>query len=118
MKFSELQEEKKQERLKEAESLLLENETIKRFFSLISDYMAITDKRLIYVDGKFIGMKKAIVSLSFNKITCVAMEKGGFMKFTSDIKICAGKIDSKIKFLYPEDALDFYKAVMLSISES
>lgn len=82
----------KREQLQKIEDFCLQNEVIRAVFDLkgtSTGFLGITDKRLIFYDRDFFKGAKAMVSLPYSRIACVASEddKGVFIKkgfFTSD----------------------------------
>lgn len=67
----------KKDQLERIEGVCLPNETIRAVFDLKgggSGFIGLTDKRIIYYDKAFLKKKKAMVSLPYNRIACVASE--------------------------------------------
>ena len=85
----------KKEQLEKIESMCLPYETIRAVFDVKgagTGFLGITDKRLIYYDKAFLKSKKALVSIPYSRIACVASEdhKGFLVRrgfFVSDILI-------------------------------
>ena len=65
--------------IKEVEMLLLPNEKIDKFHTALIDYVALTDKRMVFVDREFSKTEKTIHSIAYTKITGVHIAKGGFI---------------------------------------
>jgi hypothetical protein len=82
----------KKEQLQKIEDFCLQNEMIRAVFDLKgvqTGFLDITDRRLIFYDKEFLKGARAMVSLPYSRIACVASEddKGVFIKkgfFTSD----------------------------------
>ena len=82
----------RKEQLQKIEDICLPGEMIRAVYDLKgggTGFLGITDKRLIFFDRSFFKGQKAMVSLPYNRIACVASEddKGNFIKpgfFASD----------------------------------
>jgi hypothetical protein len=67
----------KKDQLEKIEGVCLPNEIIRAVFDLKgggSGFIGLTDRRLIYYDKAFLKKKKAMVSLPYSRIACVASE--------------------------------------------
>jgi len=73
----------KKEQLQKIEGVCLPHETIRAVFDLKgagTGFLGITDKRIIYYDKAFLKGKKALVSIPYARIACVASEDNkGFL---------------------------------------
>jgi hypothetical protein len=73
----------KREQLEKVEGMCLPDEVIRAVFDLKgggSGFIGLTDKRIIYYDKAFLKKKKALVSIPYSRIACVASEDhGGFL---------------------------------------
>ena len=82
----------KKEQLEKIEGVCLPDETIRAVFDMKgggTGFIGLTDKRIIYYDKAFLKKKKAMVSIPYSRIACVASEdnKGFFIRsgfFVSD----------------------------------
>ena len=82
----------KKDQLEKIEEYCLPQETIHAVFDLkwsSTEFIGMTDKRLVYYDKEFLGKKKAIVSIPYSRIVSVSSEddRGIFLKqgfFASD----------------------------------
>lgn len=90
---------------------LIEGEEIEDVFPLFEDFLAFTNKRLLFVDKSLTSSKKCITSLPYDRITSVALEKGGFMHFSKNIEIRVGNKSHDIRSFYEEKALSIYKKI-------
>jgi len=72
----------KKEQLEKIEGVCLPDETIRAVFDMKgggTGFIGLTDKRIIYYDKAFLKKKKAMVSIPYRRIACVASEDtGGF----------------------------------------
>ena len=73
----------KKEQLRKIEDICLPDEVIRAVFDLKgrgTGFLGITDKRIVFFDREFIKGKKAMVSIPYSRIACVASEdKKGFL---------------------------------------
>jgi len=82
----------KKDQLEKIEGACLPNEIIRAVFDMKgggTGFLGLTDKRVIYYDKAFMKKKKAMVSIPYSRIACVASEdnKGFFIRsgfFVSD----------------------------------
>jgi hypothetical protein len=89
----------KREQLNKIADMCLMNEVIRAVFDLKgagTGFLGITDKRLIFYDRNFFKGEKAMVSLPYDRIACIASEddKGMFIK--------PGFFASDKLFIYPQ----------------
>ncbi|MEF9935582.1 MAG: PH domain-containing protein, partial [Clostridium sp.] len=88
-----LNEEERQEVLDKARNevggLLLSGEEIDEVFLLENDYLALTNKRIIFVDNDPTKINVVVVSLSYYKILEVGLVKNNRVNiYTGEIVIC------------------------------
>lgn len=102
---------------KEVEQFLLQDEQLKEVFSLVLDYVAVTDNRLILVDSSMTSSKKFISSIPYSKMTSVHLAKGGFMKISKELKVCVGSEDYSMSLLSSENALKLYRYISRKLME-
>ncbi len=73
----------KRDQLEKIEAICLPDELIRAVFDLkgrSTEFLGITDKRIIYYDKEFIKNRKAMVSIPFSRISSVAIEdNSGFL---------------------------------------
>ncbi|MBD2752018.1 PH domain-containing protein [Spirosoma validum] len=100
---------------KEVQSLLIQGETLENIMQLFEDYIAFTNKRIIFVDRKFIGSSRAIVSIPYAKISEVGMTSGGFMKFSQELAVQVGSHRHEFKVYDPKETAEVYKALVAKI---
>lgn len=99
----------------EVDSLLLPNEELLNLYSAVMDYVAITDKRLLFVDGEFASSKKTITSLPFKSIVSVHLEKGGFLSFTKKVIVAVSGGKFNISLISRSEAKDLYNNLVLRV---
>ncbi|GGB82863.1 hypothetical protein GCM10007424_23610 [Flavobacterium suaedae] len=105
-------EEKCKEELK---TLLLEDETLEKFYLVKEDYCAITNLRLIFVDNSFTSSKKATTGVPFNKISFVSLKKGGTFTISKDVIVHVGNKDIEIDLYDTNQAIEIFKIISKKI---
>lgn len=106
--FDNLKAKADEQRQKEIDSLILSGEQVEKVFTLIEDYAAITNKRLIYIDKQWTSTKKGINSVPLSKISCVSLTRGGMLSFTKEVEIVVSGKAFELKFLDGKQAQEFY----------
>ncbi|HMN89781.1 MAG TPA: PH domain-containing protein [Saprospiraceae bacterium] len=96
----------------EVEKLLLPGEQIEALYALITDYAAITNQRVLFVEKEFHSSEQVISSITFRCISSVSLQKGGFMKFAKTVYVQAGGGRHSVSFMSGENAHAFYCALM------
>lgn len=99
----------------EIEPLLLQGEQLESCYPLSLDFVAITNKRMLFVDKKWSSSKRAMISVPWNKVTGVAMERGGFMAFSQEVEVAVGSKSYEFKFYSPEESMEAYNAILLKV---
>lgn len=95
--------------------LLLPGEAILSTFKLIIDELIITDRRLIFTDNKVLSAKKKTVSIGFNKITSVELERGGVWTWGQEITVVCGSKEYEVKGADPKATLEIYNLIISKI---
>lgn len=92
--------------------MLLPDEELDSCFPLTLDFIAITNKRLLFVDKKWNSSKRAMISVPWSKVTGVLMERGGFMSFSQEVEVAVGSKAYEFKFYSPEEAMGAYNTIL------
>jgi len=97
------------------EELLMYGEEVERIYPLFIDFMAITNKRLIYVD-KDLSLKDpktTIYSTTFDKIVEVGIVKSEkLFSMTEELIIVTKGKTHELKFLKGTNMMDVYKGIV------
>lgn len=93
----------------EVSSLLFEDEIIESLHLLIEDFIALTNKRVLFVNKVAGTTKKDVTTIPYSKITSVSLSKGGFMRFSQEITIGVGSGKFECKTFEPNEVLQLYK---------
>lgn len=98
--------------MQEVKRYLLEGEQVQQLFGLVTDWVAVTPIRLIFVNGSWSDTRNTITSIPFSRIQAVHLSKGGFMKFSKDVKVSISGHDFEMKFLDSENAMEMYNTIL------
>lgn len=101
--------------IEEINTTLVPGEAVENLYILPVDYLVLTNKRLMFVDKKWNSTKKAVISVPWNKISAVLMERGGFMSFIQEIEVVVGSKAYEFKFQSAKDSMDAYKAIFSKV---
>lgn len=93
----------------EAEEYLVDGEEIITVRGLILDFVCLTNKRVFFVDKKFTSSATALISIPYEKIDAIAIEKGKTFSLTNEIEIMTKGKEFELKFIKGEDVVGFYK---------
>ncbi|RZM28490.1 MAG: hypothetical protein EOO88_08745 [Pedobacter sp.] len=96
----------------EVSSFLLENEQMEELFMNSEDYIAFTDKRLVFVDKSLLSSKKAVHSIPYQKIITVSFLKGGAFSIAKEIEIAISGHTYEIKAYDDKKAMTIYKKLL------
>jgi len=100
----------------EIQEFLLEDEKIEELYSLLLDYVCITNKRLIFVDKSIMDQEVEIVTLPFSKIETISVVKNSKMfALTDKIKIMTKNKDYELKFIKNTNVKEFYNSLARNI---
>lgn len=104
-------EEQKEIIKKELETFLIKDENIEIVFILTVDFVCLTNKRLIFVDKTILSKKSAIITIPYNKITSIAIQKGGAFSITDIIEINVSSESHDLKLYKGEDVINLYNSL-------
>lgn len=96
----------------EVTSFLLEGESIEEIFLNIEDYVAFTNRRLIFIDKSLASSKKAVHSIPYQKLITVAYLRGGFFSLAKELEIAISGHTYEIKAYDNAKAMAIYKKLM------
>jgi len=100
---------------KAAEELLIEGEKLQRTFGLMNDFVALTNKRIIFVDKTYLSAKKSVVSIPYNNIEEVILGISGTFSLTNEIGIVTKSHKHVLKFTKTADINGFHKSILAKI---
>jgi len=83
-------------------------------------FVAVTNKRLMYYDKAFVGKRKALTSVPFNKITSVSsVDQGrGFFGATSELVVKTGSEAFEFEFRGGDKAQKAYQLIMTEMLQN
>lgn len=104
--------EKQIAKAKEELALILpDEEEIEKVFIVKEDYCAITPKRVILIDKKLIGTKKALVTIPYSKINYVALKRGGMFSISKEVVIGTSGHNMEVDTYNLEEAYQIAKII-------
>lgn len=92
---------------KKLEPFLFEGESIEYVYPLKTDFAALTNKRLIFVDSKVFLKETGIVSIPYSKIEQIGIVKDPTWSLSDRVEITTRHDKHELDFL--KDSLEFYK---------
>ncbi|MFB4164300.1 PH domain-containing protein [Alteribacillus sp. JSM 102045] len=94
----------------EAQQFLFEGEELEGTYGLMVDFVAFTSHRLLFVDRSVLSKSKSVVvSIPYNKIEEIAIEKTGLLSFSNNIEITIKKETHSLNFLKDTDVMGIYR---------
>lgn len=83
-------------------------------------FIALTNKRLMFYDKAFLGKRKALTSVPFNKITSVSSvdEGRGFFGATSELVVKTGSEAFEFEFRGGDKAQKAYQLIMTELLQN
>jgi hypothetical protein len=91
----------------EIQTFLVEGETVKQAYSLVLDFAALTNLRVLFVEKD--GTETVVSSLPYNRITGVALAKNWLS--SKSVLLYASGLKHKVSFMSGENAKAFYLAI-------
>ncbi|UZH06423.1 PH domain-containing protein [Heyndrickxia coagulans] len=87
-------------------------ETIEHVYGLAIDFVALTNKRLIFVDQSLFGKETGVVSIPYSRIDEIGIVKDKFWSMSDKIMITTKHDKHELKLLQGKDeALKFYNTL-------
>lgn len=93
---------------KDVQELLLPGETLELQVKLVEDYLAVTDKRILFIDAEIGSSKREIVSIPFSRITEVSMLRVG-SSFGNQVSLQVGPNRRKLTLSDKNESAKLYK---------
>ena len=84
------------------------------------EFVAVTNKRLVFYDKAFLGKRKALTSVPFNKITAVSSvdEGRGLFGATSELVVKTGSESFEFEFRGGDKAQRAYSFIMYEVLQN
>lgn len=98
-----------------AEELLIEGEELEKTYGLLNDFVALTNKRVIFVDKTYLSTQKSVVSIPYNKIEEIILGIGSAFSLSDSIGIVTKSHQHALKFTKTADINGFYKSILKKI---
>jgi hypothetical protein len=105
--FSKMEKEVPPKQIAEIEGFLINGETIEQAYSLLLDFAALTNLRVLFVEKE--GAEIIVNSIPYSKVTGVALSKQWLSSKT--VVLYSSGHRHKINFLSGENAKNFYTAI-------
>lgn len=99
----------------EVENFLLEGEQLEDIYMNVEDYIAFTDKRMVFVDKSLMSSKKAVHSIPYQKLITVSFLKGGTFSIAKEIEVAISGHTYEIKAYDDKKALTIYKKLLTKL---
>ena len=97
--------------IENVQEYLIEGEVVEQVYGLVVDFIALTNKRVIFVD-KIIGFKNtSVTSIPYSKIESISIENGKALSFSNEIEIVTKHKAYVLKFVKGADVVGFYKSL-------
>lgn len=111
--FSGLDESNRNTQKEKIKMFLFEGETIEYVYPLSTDFVALTNRRLIFVDKNVLLKETGIVTIPYAKIEQIGIVKDKAWAITDKIEITTRHDKHELKLL--KDGLEFYNKLAAHI---
>ncbi|WP_338461545.1 PH domain-containing protein [Brevibacillus borstelensis] len=95
----------------EINDLLFEGEEIVGHYKLVQDFICLTNKRVIFVDKAISSNKRAIISIPYDNVESVEMERGKILSIGHEFTIVTKKREYDIHLAKDVDPNEFYRTL-------
>jgi len=100
----------KKKHIEQAEEFLFEGEELISTYGLMVDFVAFTSHRMLFVDRSFMTKSKSVVvTIPYQKIEEIAIEKTGFFSFANTIEVATKTETHALQFLKDTDIMEVYR---------
>ncbi|MBU8907653.1 PH domain-containing protein [Desertibacillus haloalkaliphilus] len=96
---------------------LIPGEQLEQTYGLVIDFVALTDKRILFVDKSFVSKATAVVTIPYSKIEEIAIQKSGTLSFTNKVEITTKGGSHELSFVKGADVFGFYKKLTSKICD-
>lgn len=79
------------------------------------EFIALTNKRIIFVDARIFNNESGVVSIPYSKINKIVIANKNPLSSSKKIEITTQSDKHEIKFLKPEEGLEFYRKLSMHI---
>lgn len=98
-------------RVGDIQEYLIEGEAVEQVYGLLVDFVALTNKRVIFVDKTIVSKKTSVTSIPYSKIESISIEKGKTLALSNEIEIVTKHKAYELKFVKGGDVVGFYKSL-------
>jgi hypothetical protein len=94
---------------------LYEGEELVQTYGMLLDFVALTTRRILFVDKSVFGKKTAVVSIPYFRVESIGLEKGEFWSRTNKVEIQTKAKTYLLEFRKEADVIGFYQALAYHI---
>ena len=97
---------------------LFEGEILEHVYGLVVDFVALTNKRMIFVDKSVFSKETGVISVPYSKIEKIAIVKDKFWSLSDKIEVTTRSDKHELKLLQGKnEGLKFYTTLSKYICE-
>lgn len=89
------------------QEFLVEGETVEHVYSLVVDFVALTNKRILFVDQSVFSKETAVITIPYSKIEKIGLQKDKRWSLSDKVEITTRNDKHELKLL--KGGLEFYK---------
>lgn len=86
---------------------LFEGENVEHIYSLVTDFVALTNKRLIFVDQSVFSKETGVITIPYSKIEKIGIVKDKKWSLSDKVEITTRNDKHELKLI--KGGLEFYK---------
>jgi hypothetical protein len=90
---------------------LFEGEEVLQTYGLLLDFVALTNKRILFVDKTAMSRRTAVISIPYSKVEAISIEKGKLWSLSNRVEIQTKGRTYELEFLKGADVMGFYRTL-------
>ncbi|SEN12335.1 PH domain-containing protein [Lihuaxuella thermophila] len=90
---------------------LYEGEELIQTYGMLLDFVALTTRRILFVDSAVFSRKTAVISIPYSRVESIALEKGDFWSRTNKVEIQTKAKTYCLEFRKEADVIGFYQTL-------
>lgn len=90
---------------------LYEGEELVQTYGMLLDFVALTTRRILFVDKAVFSKKTAVISIPYSRVESIALERGDFWSRTSKVEIQTRGKTYLLEFCKEADVMGFYQTL-------
>ncbi|MBB6451135.1 hypothetical protein HNR44_003129 [Geomicrobium halophilum] len=99
----------------QASEYLVEDEQLLQTYGLMIDFVALTNRRVIFVNKSFVSKRSEVVSIPYTKIEEIALLKDRKLAISNPVRISTRSNNHHLNLIKGNDATGFYKQLSRQI---